>query len=87
MVEVRYNPFDLKEVWRFENGEAVEALGVKKLLNNIAKSTAEERPDAPQKISREAANYFQRLRETQAVLTANQHKMQFSKLKSKEAAQ
>ena len=87
VVEVRYNPFDLKKLWRFENGEPVEELGVKKLLNHTARTTAEEHPDAPQKTSREAANYFQRLREKQAVLTADQQKVPFSKLKSREATQ
>ena len=46
VVEVRYNPFDLKKVWRFENGAAVETLGVKKLLHDQGKTIAEERPDA-----------------------------------------
>ena len=85
VVEVRYNPFDLKKVWRFENGTSVETLGVKKLLNYKANSIAEERPDALQKTSREAANYFQQLRETQAVLTADLQKVKFSRLKTQEA--
>ena len=87
VVEVRYNSFNLEKVWRFENGEQVETLGVKKLLNHTAKATPEETADAPQKTSREAANYFQQLRESQAVLTADQQKVQFSKLKSTEATQ
>ena len=87
IVEVRYSPLDLKKVWRFEHGQQVEELGVKTLVNTTAKATAEEHPDAPQKTSREAANYFQRLRESQAVIAGDQQKVQFSKLKSPEAAQ
>lgn len=82
VVEVRYNPFDLKKVYRFENDVSVETLGIKKLLNDKAKSIAEERPDAQQKVSKDAANYFQRLRENQAALNAAGQKVQFSKLKT-----
>ena len=85
VVEVRYDPFDLKKVYRFEHGISVETLGLKKLVNDKAKSVAEERPDAPQKISKEASNYFQKLREQQSVLTADQQKVQFSKLREQEA--
>ncbi len=85
VVEVRYDPFDLKKVYRFEHGISVETLGLKKLVNDKAKSVAEERPDAPQKISKEASNYFQKLREQQSVLTADQQKVQFSKLRNQEA--
>ncbi|MDZ7794229.1 MAG: Mu transposase C-terminal domain-containing protein [Spirochaetia bacterium] len=87
VVEVRYNPFDLKKVWRFEKGLAVETLGVKKLVHDQAKTIAEESPDAPQKTSRDSARYFEKLRESQAALTAGQQKVSFSKLKGQEATQ
>ncbi|MFW6364170.1 MAG: DDE-type integrase/transposase/recombinase [Spirochaeta sp.] len=86
VVEVRYNPFDLKKVWRFEKGAAVETLGVKKLIHDQAKTIAEENPDAPQKTSRDSARYFEKLRESQAALTSGQQKVSFSKLKGQEAA-
>lgn len=87
VVEVRYSPFDLKKVWRFEKGLAVETLGVKKIVHDQAKTISEENPDAPQKTSRDSARYFEKLRESQAALTARQQKTSFSKLKGQEAVQ
>jgi putative transposase len=86
VVEVRYNPFDLKKVWRFEKGVAVETLGVKNLLHESAHSIAEETQAAPKKTSREASQYFQVLRERQQALLAQQQKIPYSKLKDSEAA-
>ena len=84
VVEVRYDPFDLQKVWRFEGGKAAETLGIKKLLNAQAKVTPEERQNTPQKISRESARYFEKLRENQAVLTEGSRQVNYSKLKKKE---
>jgi len=84
-VEIRYNPFDLEKVWRFEQGAAVETLGVRKLVNSRSRTIAEERQDTPQKVSREASRYFQSLRERQAALSASGQSAQYSKLKKQEA--
>jgi len=86
LVEVRYNPFDLKKVWRFEHEVAVETLGVKKLLHDKAHTTAEETQDAPQKTSRDATRYFERLRESQEALNAQKQTLAYSKLKDPEAS-
>jgi len=79
-IEIRYNPFDLREVWRFENGKKVETLGLKKLVNPAVENLPEERKEAERKVSTEAANYFASLRERQADLdrqlsTVNYHKL------------
>src|SRR6056297_2894239 len=42
-IEVRYNPFNLRKVWRFENGKTVETLGLKKLGNSAVEKLPEER--------------------------------------------
>ena len=85
VVEIRYNPFNLQKVWRFEHGSAVETLDVRKLVNSRARTIAEERPDVPQKVSREAAGYFQSLRERQTALSASGQSTQYRKLKNQEA--
>jgi hypothetical protein len=68
IIEVRYNPFDLRKVWRFENGRKVETLGVKKLINPAVEKLSEERQAAERKVSAEAAGYFETLRKRQAEL-------------------
>lgn len=67
-IEVRYNPFDLRKVWRFENGRKIETLGLKKLVNPAVEKLPEERQGAERKVSAEAADYFASLRERQAEL-------------------
>jgi hypothetical protein len=68
VVEIRYNPFDLRSAWRFENGRRVETLGLRKLVHEIAGGVPEERKSAPVELSAEAAGYFAKLREHQAEL-------------------
>ncbi len=67
-IEVRYNPFDLKLVWRFENGKKVETLGLKKLVNVAAEKLPEEGMAGEHKVSAAAADYFASLRERQQEL-------------------
>jgi transposase InsO family protein len=79
-IEIRYNPFDLREVWRFENGRKVETLGLKKLVNPAVEKLPEERKEAERKVSAEATDYFASLRKRQAELdrtasTVNYHKL------------
>jgi hypothetical protein len=79
-IEIRYNPFDLREVWRFENGKKVETLGLKKLVNPAVEKLPEERKEAERKVSAEASDYFASLRKRQAELdrtasTVNYHKL------------
>lgn len=79
-IEVRYNPFDLTQVWRFENGQKVETLGLKKLVNQAVEKLPAEGQTAERKVSAEAADYFASLRQRQAELdrqaaTVNYHKL------------
>lgn len=79
-IEVRYNPFDLTQVWRFEDGQKVETLGLKKLVNQTVEKLPAEGQTAQRKVSADAANYFTSLRQRQAELdrqaaTVNYHKL------------
>lgn len=49
VIEVRYNPFDLRTVQRFEDGRPVETLTLHKLINETAPKLAEEQAAAPRK--------------------------------------
>ena len=81
VIEVRYKPFDLRTVVRFENGKPVETLGLKKLVNEALPWIPEERHASERKVSAEAAGYFSALRRRQAELTASTEGPQYSKLK------
>ena len=82
VVEVRFNPFDLSRVWRFENGTSVEEVTVAKLVHETSRRVITEQPDNHIKTSHEAASYFERLREQQSRMQAAESKIQFSKLKN-----
>lgn len=82
VVEVRFNPFDLSKVWRFEKGVSVEALKTAKLVNESSKRVIEEQPDNQLKTSKEAASWFERLREQQSRMHSLESSIQFSKLKN-----
>lgn len=80
-IEVRYTPFDLQKVWRFENGRKVETLGLKKLVNRFVERLPEERQDAEQTVSSEAADYFASLRRKQSELDQQKATVNYHKLK------
>ncbi len=63
VVEIRYDPFDLNKVYRFEDGKPLETLGIRTLVNERAPKLAEELRHKPQKISQEASQYFTSLRD------------------------
>jgi len=85
VVDVRFDPFDLTKIWRFEKGLAVETLGVRKLVNHHVKKSVEEQQEPQQKVSQDAARYFAKLRENQKQLYQNQSgNLQFSRLKTQE---
>ena len=83
-IEVRYNPFDLRKVWRFENGKKVETLGLKKLVNPAVEKLPEERQAAERKVSEEAAGYFEALRKRQADLDRQEAAVDYHKLRGGE---
>jgi transposase InsO family protein len=80
-IEVRYSPFDLRKVWRFENGKNVETLGLKKLVNPAIEKLPEERKAADRKVNAEAANYFASLRQRQAELDRQRAAVDYHKLR------
>ncbi len=85
VVEIRYNPFDLRTIWRFEDGKSVEALAPHKLINASSPAVPEERAATPTKVSSAASAYFATLRERQAQLRAEADSPHYEKLKSEEA--
>jgi len=80
-IEVRYNPFDLRKVWRFEDGRKVETLGLKKLNNQAVEKLPEERQAADRKVSTDAADYFASLRKRQAELDRQNAAVNYHRLK------
>ena len=63
VVEVRYDPFDLHHIYRFENGKAVETLKVASLKQSMQVNIPEESKKSEKKVSQDAVNHFSALRE------------------------
>jgi len=82
VVEIRYDPFDLRTIWRFENGKSVETLAPHKLINASSPTVPEERSASPAKVSCAASSYFAALRERQAQLRAETDSPRYEKLQS-----
>ena len=84
VVEVRYDPFDLTQVFIFQDTHCVETTSVSKLVNRTA-TLPEESKAAPHEVSAHASAYFQALREQHLkVLTQNPSPVSYSKLVPKE---
>jgi hypothetical protein len=66
VIEVRYNPFDLSAVWRYEEDACVETLSAHKMNHPVARRLPEEREQPAPKVSQAASRYFTELRERQA---------------------
>jgi transposase InsO family protein len=82
VVEIRYDPFDLRSIWRFEDGKSIETLAPHKLINTNSPAVPEERSATQPKVSSAASAYFARLRERQAQLRAETDSPRYEKLKS-----
>ena len=80
VIEVRYNPFDLSAVWRYEADSCVETLAVHTLNNPVADRIAEEQDTPTVQVSQNAARYFTELRERQAQLRAAETAPRYSTL-------
>lgn len=63
VVEVRFDPFNLRAVYLFEDGKRIETLKINSMINEKAPHVPEENNYTPEKVSAESANYFARLRE------------------------
>jgi len=79
-VRIRYDPFDLRKVWRFEDGRSVETLFPKKLNREVAPQIPEERRRTKPEISQAAGAYFTALRERHARLQAEARRPKYDKL-------
>jgi len=80
VIEVRYDPFDLATVWRFEHDACVETLTAHTITNTTSPALAEER-DTPQvKVSQAAAAWFAELRSRQEKLRAEADQPRYTKL-------
>ena len=85
-VQIRYDPFDLRKVWRFEDGRSVEALGPQKLNNQIALQIPEEQRRSAPEVSQAAGAYFSALRERHAHLQAEASRLKYDKLSREQQA-
>ena len=86
VVEIRYDPFDLRTVWRFEDGRSVETLAPHKILNSSSPTVAEETSSTPAKVSASASAYFTALRQRQSQLRAAADTPRYEKLKDEAQA-
>lgn len=80
VIAVRYNPFDLSAVWRYEGDTCVETLAVHTLNNPVAERIPEERDTPAPEVSQAASQYFTELRERQATLRSTQASPRYSTL-------
>lgn len=79
-VEIRYDPFDLRKVWRFEHGRSVETLTPHRLNREIALQIPEEQRRTKPQISEASGAYFSALRERHARLQTEANRPRYDKL-------
>jgi len=82
VVEIRYNPFDLRVVYRFEKGTLVQTLEVKDLVNSKAPALPQESQAPVAQVSQDAANYFSGLRSQHIKEACDQPSPAYSLLRS-----
>jgi hypothetical protein len=68
VVEVRYDPFDLKAVSLYQNGTFIQTATTAQLNNPTAQTVPEERQTPQATVSSDSARYFERLRENHAAI-------------------
>jgi len=82
---LRYNPFNLSEIYLFENGQCKQVFKAKVISRQMIRAVPEERKETETKISRAAAEYFSRLREAHLTHIAKSVPANtFANLKNKE---
>lgn len=77
---MRYNPFDLSTVWRYDGDTCVETLSAHTLNNPIADRLPEERDVPAPAVSQAASQYFTELRERQAHIRNAERTPRYSRL-------
>jgi hypothetical protein len=80
VIAVRYNPFDLSLVWRYEGDTCVETLSAHTLNHPFARRLPEERDEPAPKVSQAASRYFTELRERQAHIKSAETAPRYSRL-------
>jgi len=85
VIEVRYNPFDLSAVWRYEEDICVETLSAHALNHPVARRLPEERDEPAPKVSQAANRYFTELRERQAHIRSAEAAPRYSRLSGGQA--
>ena len=80
VIEVRYNPFDLSAVWRYEKDICVETLSVHTLNRQVTQRLPEESGAPAPKVSEAASRYFTELRERQAHIRNAEATPRYSRL-------
>jgi transposase InsO family protein len=81
VIEIRFNAFDMRTVWRFEDGRCVETLVPHKFANDRLPRLSEEHSAAPAKVSASASTWFAGLRERHAQLRREADVPRYDKLK------
>jgi putative transposase len=80
VIAVRYNPFDLSAVWRYEGDTCVETLAAHALNNPVAERLPEERDVPGPEVSQASSRYFTELRERQADIRNAETTPRYSRL-------
>lgn len=84
VIEIRYNPFDLKQVYIFIDNKYDQTITPEKLNNQTAPAVPEESKTPPHRVSDESRRFFASLRE-QYQKTISQDQIAFSKLKQEDS--
>jgi len=79
VVQVRYDPFDLREVGIYDQqGNVLETTTASKQVTRQAPSIPEESGKPPRKVSQDAQRYFSRLREKHQQMQRRQQETPFT---------
>jgi hypothetical protein len=85
VVEVRYNPFDLRKIYIYQAKKLIQTIESSKITTYTAPALPEERKNQDSSISEASRNYFTRLREEyKHSLMENGEYIAYAKLKTNE---
>ena len=84
VVQVRFDPFNLEEVYIYDqDNNFIEKTTSSKMVNNRAPSIPEESKKSSVQVSQDSINYFSKLREKYKANVKQQNAMNLSSLKNK----
>jgi transposase InsO family protein len=61
-IEARFNPFELSEIYIYHNSKYIDTVKAYKITNKTCPKVPEEIPKTKPQVSRQAQNYFEKLR-------------------------